>query len=290
MSASKRPADLAAVPEAPSPRVERVQIGRTSIYAEVRGEGPAILIIPGGAEDAEGWRPVAERLPGHLVVTYDRRGTLRSGREDWPGRGSAQHADDAAALLDALTIDDALVFGGSSAGIVAVELALRHPSRVRRALVFEPGYFGNAPGGEDFARPAADAVARHLDQHPDDWVGAYDAFLRVVAGPGGTDDGGFLTPPSGQEWYAHRERSNAEAFVRDDIPIITLEVLDEGRLASTSADIRFSYGAESLTLFRDITAHLSAVKGTVADRVEGVGHAIYFHPASAAAYIQACRV
>jgi pimeloyl-ACP methyl ester carboxylesterase len=289
MSASKRPAYLAAVPEVPPPRVERVQIGGTTIYAEVRGEGPAILIIPGGAEDAEGWRPVAERLQGHLVVTYDRRGTLRSGREDWPGRGSAQHADDAAALLDALTIDDALVFGGSSAGIVAVELALRYPSRVRRALVFEPGYFGNAPGGEDFVRPAADAVARHLDQHPDDWVGAYDAFLRAVAGTGETDDGGFFTPPPGQEWYAERERSNAEAFVRDDIPIITREVLDERRLASTSADIRFSYGAESVPLFRDITAHLSAVKGTVADRIEGVGHAIYFHPASAAAYIQACR-
>jgi hypothetical protein len=67
-------------------------------------------------------------------------------------------------------------------------------------------------------------------------------------------------------------------------------VLDERRLASTSADIRFSYGAESIPLFKDITTHLSAVKGTVADRVERVGHAIYFHPARAAAYIQACRV
>lgn len=290
MNASKWPADLVALPDAPSPRVERVQVGGTTIYAELRGEGPAVLIIPGGAEDAEGWRPVAERLQGHLVVTYDRRGTFRSGRDDWPGRGSAQHADDAAALLDALTIDDVLAFGGSSAGIVAVELALRYPSRVRRALVFEPGYFGNTPGGEDFTRPVADAVARHLDSYPDDWVGAYDAFLRAVAGSGETDDGGFLTPPPGQEWYAQRERSNAEAFVRDDIPIITREVLDEGRLASTSADIRFSYGAESVPLFRDIATHLSAVKGTVADRVEGVGHAIYYHPASAAAYIQACRV
>jgi pimeloyl-ACP methyl ester carboxylesterase len=290
MSASVWPADVGAVPDAPAPRVERVQIRGTSIYTEVRGEGPAILIIPGGAEDAEGWRPVAERLQGHLVVTYDRRGTLRSGREDWPGRGSVQHADDAVALLDALTIDDALVFGGSSAGIVAVELALRYPSRIRRALVFEPGYFGNAPGGADFQRPASDAVARHLEQHPDDWAGAYDAFLRAVAGPGETVDGGFLTPPQGQEWYTERERSNAEAFVRDDIPFITREVLDERRLAPTSADIRFSYGAESVPLFRNISVHLSAVKGTVADRIEGVGHAIYFHPASAAAYIQACRV
>ncbi len=264
-------------------------MGGTEIYAEVRGDGPAILIIPGGAEDAEGWRPVAERLPGHLVVTYDRRGTLRSGRDDWPGRGSMQHADDAAALLDALGIDDAVVFGGSSAGIVAVELALRYPSRIRLALVFEPGYFGNVPGGASFARPAADAVARYLTEHPGDWPGAYDAFLRAVAGPGLTDDHGFLAPPPGKEWYAGRERSNAEAFVRDDIPILTREVLDERRLSSTPTDIRFSYGAASIPLFRQIAAHLAAVRGSDADSIEVVGHALYWYPDEAAAYIRSKR-
>lgn len=72
------------------PRIGRWPANGTTLYAEVRGAGPAILLIPGGAEDAEGWRPVAERLSGNTVVTYDRRGTLRSGREDWPGRGSAR--------------------------------------------------------------------------------------------------------------------------------------------------------------------------------------------------------
>lgn len=86
-------------PTAPAPRTKRLRANGTTLYAEVRGTGPAILVIPGGAEDAEGWRPVAESLTGHTVVTYDRRGTLRSGRDGWPGGGSAQHADDAAALL-----------------------------------------------------------------------------------------------------------------------------------------------------------------------------------------------
>lgn len=274
------------MPDAPPPRVAHVSIRGTSIYAETRGEGAAVLIIPGGAEDAEGWRPVAERLTDHLVVTYDRRGTLRSGREDWPGQGSAQHADDAAALLDALGVDDALVFGGSSGGIIALELALRYPSRVRRALVFEPGYFGNVPGGKDIQRPANDAVARHLTEHPGDWPGAYDAFLRVVSGPAATDDAGFLTPPPGKEWYAERERLNAAAFVRDDLSILSREVLDVERLASASVDIRFSYGAESPSLFGDISAHLATVRGVATDRIEGVGHAIYFHPAAVTAYIQ----
>ena len=276
----------AAVPDAPAPRLERVRIRGTEIHAEVRGGGPAILIIPGGAEDAEGWRAVAERLPDHLVVTYDRRGTLRSGRDDWPGRGSAQHADDAAGLLDALAIDDAVVFGGSSAGIVAVELALRHPSLIRTALVFEPGYFGNVPGGEGFARPAADAVAQYLTEHPGDWPGTYDVFLRAVGGPGVTDDPGSLAPATGKDWYTHRERSNAEAFVRDDIPILTREVLDERRLSSTPTDIRFSYGADSIPLFRQIASQLAVVRGSDADGIEAVSHALYWYPDEAAAYIR----
>ena len=146
------------------------------------------------------------------------------------------------------------------------------------------------PGGEDFQRPANDAVARYLTEHPGDWPGAYDAFLRAVSGPAVTDDAGFLAPPPGKEWYARRERWNAEAFVRDDLPILSREVLDVERLSSASVDIGFAYGAESAPLFRDIAAHLAAVKGIAADRIDGVGHAIYFQPASVATYIQACQV
>ncbi|MEX0625229.1 MAG: hypothetical protein WD402_01650 [Chloroflexota bacterium] len=57
-----------------------------------------MILVHAGGEDAEQWRPVAERLTGFTVVTYDRRGTLRSGRENWPGGGSPQHADDAAVI------------------------------------------------------------------------------------------------------------------------------------------------------------------------------------------------
>ena len=174
----------------------------------------------------------------------------------------------------------------TAAGIVAVELGLRHPSRIRRALVFEPGYFGNIPGGEAFGRPANDVVSRYLDEHPGDWPGAYDAFLRAVARPGVTDDPGFLAPPLGKEWHAERERSNAEAFVRDDLPILTREVLDERRLSSTLTDMRFSYGAASIPLFRQLASQLAAVRGSDVDRIEAVGHVLYWYPDEAAAYVR----
>ncbi len=273
-------------PTAPPPRIARQAVIGTTLYVELRGAGPAILLIPGGAEDAEGWRPVAERLAGHTVVTYDRRGTLRSGRESWPGGGSAQHADDAAALLGSLGLWDVVVFGGSSGGIVAVQLALRHPALVRRALAYEPGYLRCVPGGEELHRLAIDSVGSHLEGHPRDWAGAYEAFVRGV-GPAvdvGTDE--FLAAPSGKDWYARREAANSEAMVRDDIPILTAEQIDEASLASLPVEVRFAHGTGSPALFRDIATRLAAVRGDAPDVIEGVGHALYFHPEAAAAYIR----
>jgi pimeloyl-ACP methyl ester carboxylesterase len=273
-------------PGAPGPDAGVLAVNGTTLYAEVRGEGPAILLIPGGAEDAEGWRPVAERLAGHTVVTYDRRGTLRSGREDWPGRGSAQHADDAAALIASLDLDEVVVFGGSSAGIVAVQLALRHPGRLRRVLAFEPGTFEVAPGGMRRRRLVATAVRSHLEAHPGDWPGAYDAFVRATApDPASGLDVSLAAPPS-HAWYARRERLDAEPFVRDDVPILTAERLGRAALAAAAVDVRFAYGSRSTPVFRDIATRLAAIRGTEPDVIEGVGHALYLDPGRAAAYIR----
>lgn len=270
-----------AVGGTPPPTIGRHRVSGTTLYAEVRGDGPAVLLIPGGAEDAEGWRAVAERLPGRTVVTYDRRGTLRSGREDWPGRGSAQHADDAAALIRELGLGDVVVFGGSSAGVIAVQLAIRHPTLVRRALVYEPGYLRTTERTVDLRSLVLAAMEAHLRIRPGDWAGAYQAFARAV-GPAA----GSLASPSDRDWYRQREELNAEAFVMEDVPILTAEVVDEASLASTPVDMRFSYGSETSPIFRDISVHLAAARDGVPDVIDGVGHAIYLHADAAAAYLR----
>lgn len=278
-----------ALDDAPPARSHRFGVNGTTIYAEIRGDGPPILLIPGGAEDAEGWRAVAERLAGHTVVTYDRRGTLRSGREDWPGRGSAQHADDAAALLREIGKGPAVVFGASSGGIVATQLALRHPTLIRRALVYEPGYLRVVPGGAELQAVANAATATHLDRHPRDWVGAYRAFVRAAAPSTAPGQPNFLEPPAGRDWYSRREEGNAEAFVRDDLAVVTTELVDEAALAGAQVELRFAHGTASPSIFREVSAHLASVRGVESDVVEGAGHAIYFEPDVAAGYIRTHR-
>jgi pimeloyl-ACP methyl ester carboxylesterase len=275
-------------PAAPGPSIGRYPVNGTTVYAEVRGAGAALLLIHGGAEDAEMWRPVAERLAtaGRTVVTYDRRGTLRSGRQDWPGGGSAQHADDAAGLLREIGIGPAIVFGGSSAGIVATQLALRYPTLVRRALIFEPGYLRCVPGGTELQKAAHDAVVAHLDRHAADWVGAYAACLAAAVQSAAPGQPGFLAPPTGKDWFSRREEGNAEAFVRDDIPLLTAEVIDEASLALVEVDLRISHGTASPPVFREIASHLAAVRGGKPDVIAGAGHAIYFQADLVADYIR----
>ena len=276
-----------ALPGAGPPRLHVLRANGTTLHVEVRGSGPALLIIHGGGEDAEVWRAVAERLEDHTVVTYDRRGTLRSGRDDWPGAGSSQHADDAAAVLRALRLDDAVVFGASSAGIVALQVALRHPALVRRALVFEPGLFRQLPGGVPTVASVERAVDHYLANRPGDWLGALAVFRREVASAMGPAADALAEPPPGKEWYASREEENAEAFVRDDLLILTRERVDEAELASANVDMRFSFGTESMAVFRAIAAHLAAVRGTRPIAVEGAGHLIYYDPDAAAALLRA---
>ena len=275
-----------ALPDAEPPRIGRYPVNGTTIYAEVRGSGPAVLLVHAGGEDAEQWRPVAERLTGFTAVTYDRRGTLRSGRDDWPGRGSAQHADDAAALLRALGLHDVLVFGASSGGIPALQLALRHPDLIRLALIYEPGYFRQVPGGEAIQMPANEAVAEHLAAHPGDWAGAWAAFRRKAGPPPADGAPSVFTPPPGKEWYAEREELNAEALVVDDVPFLSRELVDEEALRAAPVDIRFAFGTASVPIFREIATQLAGVRNAAPDAIDGVGHLMTYAPEAAAAYIR----
>jgi pimeloyl-ACP methyl ester carboxylesterase len=279
-----------ALPDAAPPRVGRYRVNGTTLYAEIRGAGPAVLIVHGGAEDAEHWRPLAERLTGFTVVTYDRRGTLRSGRGDWPGGGSNQHADDAAALLDVLGLAEATLFGGSSGGNVALRLALRHPDRTRLALVWEPGFFAQVPEGHDIHRPDLRAAADALSARPDDWPGAYAAVIQAILAQAGLDTtekqehGHFAKERS---WHSLREEGNAEPFVRDDVLILTRETVDEAELAAATSRIRFSCSEHPVPILRAIVDRLAAARGEVPDRVQGVGHTAYLEPQRIADYIRA---
>jgi pimeloyl-ACP methyl ester carboxylesterase len=105
------------------------------LHYEETGDGLPLLLIAGIPAIASDWLPVAEALAGtHRVIAFDNRG---SGESDTPPGPytTAELADDAAALLDALGAAPADVFGVSMGGMIAQELALRHPASVGRLVL-----------------------------------------------------------------------------------------------------------------------------------------------------------
>jgi len=112
------------------------------LHHEEVGSGPALLLIHGTGGGGSRFAQAAEHLAKHhRVITYDRRGFAGSRGASHPRRGyHAAHADDAAQLLDELGIERAAVCGWSAGGLVALELALRHPERVSSLVLYEPPF------------------------------------------------------------------------------------------------------------------------------------------------------
>lgn len=266
-------------------RTGHYDVNGTTIYAEVRGAGPAVLLISAVCEDAEVFRPVAERLTGCTVVTYDHRGTSRSGREDWPTGDPQQHGDDAAALLAALGLHDVTVFGAGSGGIVGIDVAVRHPGLVRTALVYEPGYFALTADGRRLQDVVCRTVDNYLAASPGDWAGAAAALGHASAECTDANSRGFFEPPAGKQWYTERRDLNAEAFVKDDIRM-GAEWPDRTAIADCPVDLHVATGTAGHAVFHDIATVLASIRGTMLDVIPGGGHSFHYDPDAMANYIQ----
>jgi 3-oxoadipate enol-lactonase len=107
------------------------KVDAIELYYEDHGSGDALLLIMGLAADSMAWLFQVPELSKHYrTITFDNRGVGRSSKPPGPYTIS-QMADDTAGLLDVLGISRAHVVGVSMGGMIAQELALRHPQRVR---------------------------------------------------------------------------------------------------------------------------------------------------------------
>lgn len=121
------------------PTSHTLTVPGATLYYEIRGAGPVLLLIPGGNGDAATYAQIAPLLADrYTVVSYDRRGFTRSPADSVPAYRVRTDAQDAAALLTHLTTEPAFVLGSSSGAIVALELISRHPNRIRTLIAHEP--------------------------------------------------------------------------------------------------------------------------------------------------------
>jgi 3-oxoadipate enol-lactonase len=113
-----------------------------------------VLLIMGLGMNATGWwRTVPVLAQSFRVIAFDNRGVGRSSRPPGP-YSVAGMADDAVAVLDAAGAERAHVYGISLGGMIAQEVALRHPERVE-ALVLG----ATTPGGDRAVAADDEALA-----------------------------------------------------------------------------------------------------------------------------------
>jgi 3-oxoadipate enol-lactonase len=106
--------------------------GEIELSYERSGSGPPLLLIMGMSGTALHWsEPFLRALQRDFeTIVYDHRGIGQSSRTEEPFT-IAQLAEDAAGLMETLGLGSAHVMGISMGGMIAQELALAHPERVR---------------------------------------------------------------------------------------------------------------------------------------------------------------
>jgi 3-oxoadipate enol-lactonase len=144
--------------------VSSVRAADAELSVQERGAGPPLLLIAGIPAVASDWEPLAERLETRRrTIAYDNRGSGASTVTPGPYT-TAQLAADAVAVLDGLGIDQADVFGMSMGGMIAQEVVIGWPARVRRLVL------GCTHAGVPHAARQPREAARAFALETDDWA------------------------------------------------------------------------------------------------------------------------
>ncbi len=259
----------------------RARVGDIDIWFERQGQGAPLLFINGTGGDLRARPNVLDGpLPKTFdVLAYDQRGLGQTSKPDEP-YSMAMYADDAARLMDHLGWNSARVMGGSFGGMVAQELALRHPAKVSRLVLActSPGGAGGASYPfHEIGHLTGEARARHLmpisdTRHDAIWAEAHPELVAQWLALAATD------PYADEPGHAMGARRQLEARAAHDTwdrlgqiacPVMIAAGLYDGialpqtqrNMASRIPGARLSFfEGGHLFLFQDRTAYPAIIE------------------------------
>jgi len=158
-------------------------INDIQVYYEIHGDGPPLILLHGGLGNAGYWdKQIPVLSKKYKVIAMDSRGHGRSTFSEKP-IGYALMASDVVALMDYLSIKKAHILGWSDGGIIGLDLALNHPDRLKKVIVYGANYnlsgvrpdIGESKKFNDYIEKAAKDY-QTLSPDPSRW----DAFMENI--------------------------------------------------------------------------------------------------------------
>jgi len=240
-----------------STRTGTLEANGVHLYYEIRGRGPALLFISGAEGDAGEWGKVVPLLESEFTtLCYDRRGFSRSPRPaGFAGASMEEQADDAAALLAGLGLSPAWVWGNSLGALIGLCLALRHPDKVRLAMLHEPPLFAGMS--------AATQVVDSLKQAT---AGGKVPFLRMLTGD--------LVYESLPADYRARLAAD-ETWMDFEFNVLEYYRPSDDELAAAKTPIAVLCGEDSPPFFAEAADWLAGKLGTRTQFIPG-GHGVHY--------------
>jgi pimeloyl-ACP methyl ester carboxylesterase len=224
------------------------EVNGARLFYESAGAGPAFVMLHGHLLDRRQWdHEFAEFMSDYRVVRYDARGFGKSNQSDEP----FAFYEDLRGLMDALSIERAVLMGCSGGGATIIDFALAYPNRVA-ALVL----VGTGLGGYPFPKdPPPLALELRAAFERGDIEAAVELALRMwTDGEGRAPE--QVNPAARERIRAmHRElfsRPRANAEERD------LEPPAAARLAELRAPALVTVGANDLAHIREIAELIAA--------------------------------
>ena len=222
-------------------KTQEAATSSSTLYYEMRGSGAPVLLIAGTPGDGGQFDALADVIArDHLVITYDRVGTSRSpAPPGWSSTTVADQADDAARLLRSLTTEPATVYGTSNGALVALELALRHPQVVGKAVLHEPPLLSVLADPEPVGAMLGEVIGTAMAAGGP--PAALEAFLRFAYGDAIVDG-----------WAGDlRDRmlANAETVFSVELPAFQAYRPDEAALAAPHPPMIVAVGVDQQAPF-----------------------------------------
>jgi pimeloyl-ACP methyl ester carboxylesterase len=247
--------------------MDRANVNGIELEYEVRGAGEPVLLIDMLIADCFVPLLAEPALAGsYQLIRYHKRGWVGSTHTP-PPVSIAEHAADAAALLDHLDVRRAHIAGHSTGASIGAQLALDHPEKDHTLTVLEPTLV-SLPLGGAFLQAAAPVFEAYRS-------GDHSGALAM-----------FVAAASGLDWDTARallaERipgvvaqtiNDADTFFGVELPSLTEWTFGLEEAAAIHQPVLSVIGAETQPLWVEIAEFLRSSLPHVDElKIDGAGH------------------